>query len=82
MVEDLKLERAHLGVKVDAVQEAHEEDLRVALATVARLGPFRRLAGLDDDAVRQHVALVLVQARVDLRRLSGLDRRDGAPCRS
>lgn len=36
---------------MDSVQEAHEEHLRVALATVARAVAFSGFADLDDDLI-------------------------------
>ena len=65
---DFELERAHGRVKVDAVEEAHEEELRVALAAIAGPRALADLADLDEDEVRDDVALRLEEARVDLPR--------------
>ena len=46
-VEELVLERRHALVEHDLLQERHEHDLRVALATVTRLRALRRLSDLD-----------------------------------
>lgn len=62
---NLQLERVHWRVEVYAVQVAHEEDLRVALASVAGFGAFRWAAALDYDDVGDDVAFEFVEARVD-----------------
>ena len=60
----LELKRCHGEVVVHTVQESHEDDLRVTLSAVTRLGDFRRLANLDDDKERHNVTLYLVETRV------------------
>jgi hypothetical protein len=67
-VEHFQLKGIHSRTVVDAVEEAHEKNLGVTLATIAGLGLalLRLLAHLDDHEVRHHVAFVLVQAGVHL----------------
>ena len=55
LVVHLELEREHLRVEVDAVQPAHGEDLRVALAAVAGARALGRAADLGDDDVGDDV---------------------------
>jgi hypothetical protein len=47
----LEFERVHLAVKVDAVEEAHREDLRVSLSTVAGTRALGGAADLGNDNV-------------------------------
>jgi hypothetical protein len=51
LVIDLQLEGRHGRIKVHAVEVLQEQDLRITLASVARLGRFGGLADLDDDEV-------------------------------
>ena len=57
-----QLQGVHSGAVVDAVEETHEQDLRVALSSVTwlRLVLFRLLAHLDNDKVWYHIAFELV----------------------
>lgn len=66
LVEDLELGGSHRRIEVDAVEEAHEEHLRVALAAVAGTVALGRLADLDDHDVGNDVTARLVQSRVHL----------------
>jgi hypothetical protein len=67
-MEHFKLEGRHGCSVVDTVEEAHEQNLRITLATVTRLslGLLRLLSNLDDDDVGNNVALKLVETRVNL----------------
>jgi hypothetical protein len=51
-----ELSGRHGRVEVDAVEETHEEHLRVTLAAVAWARAFCRLANLDDDLERSKLA--------------------------
>jgi hypothetical protein len=53
LVVNLKLERAHRGVKVDTVEVLHEENLRVTLSTVTRARGLGGLADLDNDNIAE-----------------------------
>ena len=57
----LKFERTHGKVVVNAVQEPHQDNLRVTLSTVTGLGHLGGLTDLDDDQERHNVALNLVE---------------------
>ncbi|KAL0769411.1 hypothetical protein CaCOL14_008719 [Colletotrichum acutatum] len=61
-----ELERTHGQVVVDAVEETHNDHLRITLATVTGAGHLGRLANLDDNHERDNVTLDFVQTRVDL----------------
>jgi hypothetical protein len=52
---DLELKRVHLRIEVNAVEEAHREDLRVALSTVTGTRTLRRTTDLGDDDVGDDV---------------------------
>lgn len=48
---NLQLQWGHWGIKVNAVQIVHQQDLAVTFSTVTRLGPFRGLPDLDYDHI-------------------------------
>lgn len=49
LVVHLELARRHGSVKVHAVEEAHEEHLRISLSSVSRSRALGGLSDLDDD---------------------------------
>jgi hypothetical protein len=48
---DLKLQRVHRSIEVNAVEIMQEQDLRIALATITRALTFVRLSDFDGDHI-------------------------------